>query len=262
MTDDIDTTDERLRAAQGADGVEEVRDITLGSARPEDYSATDTDPVADASVADLQELARSENPAERRRATLALAERDVGSAVLTQLEALARSDPDAEVRQFAVEALTNLDGDPQVARDLLETDEDPWVRAEAAVALDRLDREGHEEVFEALLDEDDAAVRRNALISLTRIRGDETREHLLAALEDPDDRVREWAAKLLGTHDDDPAVEKALQTVLEDPEETDIVKETAARSLGARGQDVDSLVEQSSGTEMAGDHMLNQVPDR
>lgn len=261
MTDTNDS--ERLRMAQGADGVEQVRDITLGSARPEDYSATDTAPVADASVADLRAEATDGDPADRRRAVLALAERDADDVVREDLATLARTDPDDQVRQFAVEALAKVGGDPAVARELLAEDDDQWVRAEATVALDRMAREEHEAVFEDLLDDEASAVRRNALISLTRIRGEATREACLHALEDPDDRVREWAAKLLGAHDEDPEVEAALVAVAEDETEVDVVRETAARSLGETGQDVASLVDDAgSGTEMAGDHMLNQVPDR
>lgn len=259
MTDD--GPPERLRDASGADGVEEVRDITLGTATAEDYSAADTSPVADASIDELVSTLDDQSPQTRRRATLALAERDVGAAAVEELESLALSDPDDDVRQFAVEAIAKSDGDPTVARELLETDDDPWVRAEAAVALDRLDRAGYEDYFEELLDDQAAGVRRNALISITRLQGDAARKHLLDAITDPDDRVREWATKLLGTIDDDPTVEAALQSVLDDEGEIDIVRETAARSLGATGEDVESLVDGSGGTEMAGDHMLNQVPD-
>lgn len=259
MTDENHT--ERRREAKGADGIERVRDITLGSARPEDYSAADVAPVADLSVDELVEMLDAPDGPTRRRATLALAGRDCDSAVVERLESLALSDPDDEVRQFAVEAIAKLDGDPAIAREVLESDEDPWVRAEATVALDRMDRAGHEDYFEDLIDHDVAAVRRNALISLTRVRGTDARDALLDAATDDDDRVREWAVKLLGTFDDDPTVESTLKAVLEDEDEADVVKQTAARSLGARGEDVETLVESSGGTEMAGDHMLNQVPD-
>ena len=127
MTEDIHT--ERRRAAQGADGVEQVRDITLGTARAEDYSATDTSPLEDASVSMLLELVETGDAPTRRRATLALAERDRDTAVLAQLGELARTDPDDEVRQFAIEAIAKLDGDPAIARDLLDSDENQWVRA-------------------------------------------------------------------------------------------------------------------------------------
>lgn len=259
MTDEDHT--ERRRPAKGADGIEQVRDITLGSARVEDYSAADTAPVEDATVAELIEMLDDPDPATRRRATLALAERDREEGVLDRLESLTLSDPDDEVRQFAIEVIAKLDGDPGVAREVVETDDDPWVRAEATVALDRMDRTGHEEYFEGLLDDEAAAVRRNALISLTRVRGNDARDALIDAVDDENDRVREWATKLLGAFDDDPGVESVLRDVLEDEDEMDIVKQTAARSLGARGEDVESLVESSGGTEMAGDHMLNQVPD-
>ncbi|MFB6132832.1 MAG: HEAT repeat domain-containing protein [Halanaeroarchaeum sp.] len=252
---------ERRRNAKGADGVERVRDITLGTARPADYSAADVAPVADASVGELVEMLDDPAAPTRRRATLALAERECDQTVVERLESLAVSDPDDEVRQFAVEAIAKLDGDPAVARDVLESDEDQWVRAEAAVALDRMARAEHEDYFEELLHDEAAGVRRNALISLTRVRGTDARDALLDAVADDDDRVREWAVKLLGTFDDDPDVESTLKGVLEDENEMDIVKQTAARSLGARGEDVESLVEASGGTEMAGDHMLNQVPD-
>ena len=257
-----DETPERRRAAKGADGIEEVRDITLGSARAEDYSAADTDPVADASIEDLCEMLDDPSAPKRRRATLALAERDVGPDVVETLESLARSDTDDDVRQFAIEAVAKSDGNPTVARKVLESDDDPWVRAEAAVALDRLDRSGNEVYFEELLNDDASGVRRNALISLARIREDDAREQIIHAVDDPDDRVREWATKLLGTFDDDTEAEQVLKSILEDDEEVDIVRETAARALGATGEEVEELVDQTGGTEMAGDHMLNQVPDR
>ncbi|MFW5905437.1 MAG: HEAT repeat domain-containing protein, partial [archaeon] len=236
--------------------------ITLGTARVEDYSAADTDPVSETSIEELRSMLDDPAAPTRRRATLALAERDCGQDVVDELESLAQTDLDDEVRQFAIEAVAKLDGDPAVAITLLETDDDPWVRAEAAVALDRLDRAGYEDYFESLLADDASGVRRNALISLSRLRDDAAREHLLDAVDDPDDRVREWATKLLGTFDDDPDIDRVLESILEDDEEVDIVRETAARSLGATGEDVESLVDAASGTEMAGDHMLNQVPDR
>ena len=62
--------------------------------------------------------------------------------------------------------------------------------------------------------------------------------------------------------DDDTEAEQVLKSILEDDEEVDIVRETAARALGATGEEVEELVDQTGGTEMAGDHMLNQVPDR
>jgi HEAT repeat protein len=249
------------RDAVGNDGVTHVRNIRLGNARPADYSAADVTPVEDASLETLEDMLEASEAPARRRATLALARRDVPDSIRDRLASLARTDPDAQVRQFAIEALGKLDGDPAVALEVLDADGDPWVRAEAAVALDRLDRERFEHRFEALLDDAAEGVRRNALISVARIRPDGARESLLEALSDPSDRVREWAVKLLGQFDDDPAVQTALESILEDETEAKIVRETAARSLGARGEDVEALLEAGTGTASADDHMLNRVPD-
>lgn len=256
MTDDSPT-----REAVGKDGVTEVRDITLGNARPADYSAADIAPVEDASIETLEAMLEASDAPTRRRAALALARRDVGDPIRDTLASLARNDTDEQVRQFAIEALGKLDGDPAVALEALETDENQWVRAEATVALDRLAREDFEDRFESLLEDDAEGVRRNALISLTRIRRNGAREDLLDALSDPSDRVREWAVKLLGQYDDDPEVEAALESILEDDREVEVVRETAARSLGARGTDVETLLEEGTGTASADDHMLNRVPD-
>lgn len=252
--------DER-RDAVGADGVTEVRDVTLGTADPADYSASDVGPIEDEPLSTLEAMLRSPDAPSRRRALLELARRDAGTEYCETVAELARTDPDEQVRQFALEALGKLDGDPAVAIDRLENDDDPWVRAEAAVTLDRLDREAHEDRFEDLLDDEAEGVRRNALVSLTQVRGEDAREDLLAAIDDPSDRVREWAVKLLGQFDDDPAVERALEGVLDDQEETEIVRESAARALGARGETVQNLLQDGTGTASADDHMLNRVPD-
>jgi HEAT repeat protein len=249
------------REAVGADGRRQVRGVELGTAEPADYSAPDVAPVEDATVGELRSMLDAE-AASRRRAILALSRRDPGTETVDRLETLARSDPDDQVRQFAVEALGKVAGDPQVALDLLHGDENPWVRAEAAVTLDRLDRTAYEETFESLLDEEAVGVRRNAMISLARIRGRDAKDVLLAGLDDPSDRVREWAVKLLGQFDDDPGVSDTLQAVLEDDSEPEVVRETAARALGARGEDVEDLLEDGTGTASADDHMLNRVPDR
>ncbi|MBS3760146.1 MAG: HEAT repeat domain-containing protein [Halodesulfurarchaeum sp.] len=255
------TDESQRRDAVGADGKTDVRDITLGNADPADYSAADIGPVEDASLDSLKEMLDSQDAPTRRRAALALARREPPDAIRDKLADLARTDSDDQVRQFAIEALGKLDGDPTVAIDVLETDGDPWVRAEAAVTLDRLAREQYSDRFEAMLYDDHEGVRRNALISLTRIKGSDVREHLFDALDDPSDRVREWAVKLMGQYDDDSAVEDALTALLEDEAETEIVRETAARSLGARGTDVETLLDEGTGTASADDHMLNRVPD-
>lgn len=256
------TDDSSDRDAVGADGVREVRNITLGNADPDDYAAADIGPVEGSDTEDLvDQLAATDAPT-RRRAILSLARRNPEIQVCDRLEKLARDDPDDQVRQFALEALGKLDGDPSVALDVLESEDDPWVRAEATVTLDRLAREQNESKFLELLEDDAEGVRRNALISLTRIRKGDARDLLLDAVDDPSDRVREWAVKLLAQYDDDPDVETQLKAVLEDETEVEIVRETAARSLGARGDDIEELLAEGTGTASADDHMLNKVPDR
>ncbi len=250
------------RDAVGADGEQEVRDIRLGNAEPADYSAPDVTPVENATDQELAEQLAAPAASSRRRAILALARREPEVDVRETLANLAKTDPDDQVRQFAIEALGKLDGDPTVARAVIESEDDQWVRAEATVTLDRLARDRYESAFVELLEDDAEGVRRNALISLVKIRGEEARDLLLASLEDPSDRVREWAVKLLGQYDDDAEVEAALESVLEDETEVEIVRETAARSLGARGKAVEELLEEGAGTASADNHMLNQVPDR
>ena len=256
------TDDSPDRDAVGADGVKKVRNITLGNADPDDYAAADIGPVEESETEALVDQLSATDAPTRRRAILALARRNPETQVCDRLEQLARNDPDDQVRQFALEALGKLDGDPSVALDVLETEADPWVRAEAIVTLDRLAREQNESKFVELLEDDAEGVRRNALISLTRIRKGDARGLLLDAVDDPSDRVREWAVKLLAQYDDDPDVEAQLKAVLEDDSEVEIVRETAARSLGARGNDIEELLAEGTGTASADDHMLNQVPDR
>ena len=254
------TEDEPVRDAVGADGKTEIRDITLGNAKPADYSATDVTPAEDEPQSELRKRLEASAAPTRRRAILALARKDPDESVIEELSERALSDPDDQVRQFALEALGKLNGDPETAISVLESETDPWVRAEAVVTLDRLARDDYESTFEELLESDAAGVRRNALISLTRIREEAARDVLLGALDDPSDRVKEWAVKLLGQYDDQ-AIKERLESVLEDDSEVEIVRETAARSLGARGTDVGELLEERTGTASADEHMLNQFPD-
>lgn len=256
MTDE--DTPERLREAKGLDGIERVRDITLGTARAEDYSASDTVPVSDASVGELMGMLESPDAPTRRRATLALAERDGERDVLRALESLARTDQDDEVRQFAIEAVAKLDGDIGVARHALESDEDPWVRAEAVVSLKRSSPDEHVDAFEAALDDPHSAVRRNALISLHHVRDEGSREVLVRALGDESDRVREWAVRLLGQFDDEQIVDVLAEHV--ENETADIVREAALHALDGGATDGDPW--DGTGQRRAGAHVLNRPPGR
>jgi HEAT repeat protein len=199
--------------------------------RPEaEFSAADTAPVADASIDDLVGQLIDGTVVERRRAALALAERDPDpTAIGPPLARAATDDADPDVRQFAVEALGEVGGDAAgtTARQALD-DPNPWVRAEAVVALDHLDREAHREAIERALDDDHHAVRRNAVVSTFKRSQEVALEPLLDLADDPSQRVREWVAHLLAGYDDDRAHE-ALRTLREDP--VDLVAETAERSL-------------------------------
>ncbi|WP_380680418.1 HEAT repeat domain-containing protein [Salinigranum sp. GCM10025319] len=254
----------------GLEDIEVDRDVTIGEASPEELRASDTEPVEDASWETLLAVLAGDDVVERRRVALALAER--GDALDTEevetvvrgLARAATTDDDDEVRQFAVEALGKLgEGDGvaiETARTLCD-DPEPWVRAEAVVALDRLDRAGNEDVLRAALDDDHHAPRRNAAISLFKLHGEDALDLLLAQVDDPSDRVREWAAHLLGGIDDDRA-RAALDRLTDD--DRDIVRRTAARALEV---DAGSFRRQFGGaidgteTTLPGEDELNRQPD-
>ena len=230
-------------------------DLTLGTATYEDFTAADTAPVEDRSTEALLEALESDSAPERRRAILALGERDPESEVLDRLEALSHEDPDQEVRQFAIETIGRLDGDLEVVRDGL-ADENPWVRAEALVWLKKRAADRHVDTFEAALSDPHPAVRRNALVSLHHVRGADCRSELEAGLADESDRVREWAVTLLGKLDD-PDTEELIADHLE-TEDSQIVREAAMRTLD------DSVDVQTptggSGHARADSHVLNRGP--
>ncbi|MDR5674091.1 HEAT repeat domain-containing protein [Halalkaliarchaeum sp. AArc-GB] len=272
-------TDERLNPARSpgvGDGPKELseievsRDVTLGTADPEEFTATDTAPVADATVEELCTTLQDGDRVDRRRAAVALAQRPAVEAAVEPLRTAVLEDPDPDVRQFAVEALASQ-GDETVreAVEAAASDDNPWVRAEAVVTLDSLDREESLPVLEWLLEDDHPAVRRNAMISLYKARGEEAVETLVAGLSDPDERVREWAAELLGGTDDDRAREELTRTA--DDDESDFVRVTAKRALGESspfdgggsvrpgGSNLRSVPGKSS--EGDGSRDLNDAPD-
>lgn len=208
------------------------RDVTLGEADPREFAASDTAPVAEEGVADLVATLSDPDAVARRRAALALADRRPDPRARAALARVARSDPDADVRQFAVEALAAQGGRTAAATARVLTDDpDPWVRAEAVVALDRLDREAHADAIEAALGDDHHAPRRNALVSTFKRRGEAALPTLLGAADDPAERVREWAAHLLGGVDDDRARARLESMARED--DADVVRETAANAREA-----------------------------
>lgn len=204
-------------------------DVTIGTATPAELTVADTTPVADDGPAELLETLEAGPAPERRRAALALAEREPTDAAVDALAVRVREDSDPDVRQFAVEALGELGADiaTTVAREALE-DPNPWVRAEAVVVLDGRDRRAHADAIEARLEDEHHAVRRNALLSLSKHRGADLLETLLAFEDDDSERVREWVAELLGDFDDERA-RAALDRLRED--DSDIVAEAAIHAL-------------------------------
>lgn len=207
-------------------------DVTIGEATPEELAATDTEPVEGTPVPELLSGLDGGDRVERRRAALALGDATTSDAVVAGLARAATTDEDSDVRQFAVEALADHGGEraAAVAVELLD-DPDPWVRAEALVALDAIDREAHEDDIAAALAEDDHhAVRRNAAISLFKIRGESMADELLELSRADSERLREWGAHMLAGVDSDRARDR-LGELTDDP--ATVVRQTAERSLEA-----------------------------
>ncbi|EMA46051.1 HEAT repeat domain-containing protein [Halococcus saccharolyticus] len=243
--------------------IEVGRDVTLGEMTPDELTASDTDPVADASARELLADLEDGSKTERRRATLALAETDGSAAVVSALSQVALGDDDSDVRQFAIESLAKLRADDagDVALAISHDDEDPWVRAEALVALDRIDREGYAERMEAALTDDHHAARRNALISLFKVRGEDIEDDAIEMATDPSERVREWAAHVLGGIDDDRA-RRTLEGMATS-DDSDIVALTArhARSVDpARFRRRFTGAMEEGDTLLPGEDLLNRQP--
>lgn len=236
--------------------------VQIGDAEPHELTAADTAPVADDPVGELLETLRQGTPTERRRAALALADREQRPEIITALAAAARDDADADVRQFAVEALGTLGGDAasEVVRAATVEDDDPWVRAEAVVAVDHLDRETNVDVLERATEDTHHAVRRNALISLFKLRGEGALPFLLDAADDDRERVREWVAHLLGGIDDERATE-ALEELVHD--DVQIVARTAERALDTDPGRFRRQFDRSPGDSepLPGEDRLNRQPD-
>lgn len=255
-------------------------DVTIGEATPAELAATDTEPVEGDDPADLLVDLEADSEVDRRRAALALKDRETTEGVIAGLAYAATNDPDDDVRQFAVEALTahgsdgasgddgsaeGEDSQPEevaaaVAVELL-ADPDPWVRAEAVVALDNLDRAAHESALREAVEDDHHAVRRNAAISLFKLRGEEMADLLLEQSRDDSERVREWAAHMLAGVDSERARER-LAELTDDP--ASVVRQTAERALDA---DPDRFRRQFGGALendsrlLPGEDRLNRMPD-
>ncbi|WP_440991609.1 HEAT repeat domain-containing protein [Haloarchaeobius baliensis] len=248
----------------GLEDIEVDRDVTIGEATPRELQATDISPIADEAVAEKVGRLQDGDVVDRRRAALALGEEEPTDVVVDALVHLGLQDDDGDVRQFAVESLGNLGGERAGEAAVATLDDpNPWVRAEAVVALDRIDRVTFEDRVEDALDDEHHAVRRNAAVSLFKSRGEAMLETLLEQSRDESERVREWAVHLLAGVDDERA-DQRLRAVAGDDTEPKVVRSTAARSLDA---DPGKFRRQfTGGTEndsaaLPGESRLNRQPD-
>lgn len=199
-------------------------------------SASTPEPQVD----DVLEAFTSDEAFERQEAAFACAQRApdgaLDPAIREELEERAREDPDAEVRQFATEALGHLDDAQDVIAVALD-DPEPWVRAEAAFAMATQDDPDWEPVREGL-DDEDGWVRRNTVQVLGE-NGELTPEEILSlAREDDHPPVRETAVEI-APHLDVP--EDTIVAVLVDLLAWDgdaIARAKAAHALGDVGTDV------------------------
>ncbi|WP_458208132.1 HEAT repeat domain-containing protein [Haladaptatus sp. NG-SE-30] len=245
--------------------------------------------------AELRSLLESPFAGERRDAALALVDRaedglDDGTvAALTDHV----QDEDVDVRQFSIEALGVVREGKNMIRTALSGDDDEWVRAEAVVALSRIDPDD-DTLSEALSDES-GWVRRNAIIALGKTARVDQETLADRIKDDPHPAVREYAALYLGDLADDvPEAVRLLAAVLaRDPEafvrakaaeslgelatdraeqaleihgitdRSDDVKRTAKRALAsARGVDPDQLdVEIDDGPPGGGPQSWDELPD-
>jgi HEAT repeat protein len=143
-------------------------------------------------------------------------------------------DPLGTVRAAAVRAIGTLgeSGDVPLLTQMLRTDEDPFVRLDAARSLGRLrDKRAVPALIEALQDEDPVVAAAAADVAVT-VGGPEAAEAMLRSLQDPKERVRLVAATVLASRGDKRAL-PALLGLLGSKEWR--VRNIAVRALGMLG---------------------------
>ena len=200
-------------------------------------SARDRAPDGDEST--LRDQLTADAARERAEAALGLVDRaEAGLApeTVTALATRLREDPDADVRQFAAEAL-GVAGTSPTALDPALEDADPWVRAEAIVALSRAAGSDTGDRFRAALEDDAGAVRRNALIALSKTGAVQTGTLHERLKEDPHESVREHAAQWLAEYPGDEAETVTLLAAVLAHDPAAFVRANAATSLGRLGTD-------------------------
>jgi HEAT repeat protein len=185
----------------------------------------------------LRELLETDDSPNRRDAALGLVDRADDGLNADTVAALGEhitADPDADVRQFAVEAL-GVAGAGTAAIEPALDDSDVWVRAEAVVALSRAGGTDTTNRLRDALDDDAGPVRRNALIALAKLNAIEPMILHERLKEDPHKPVREYAAEWLGEcpGDEERTVTLLAAVLARDP--AAFVRANAARSLGDLG---------------------------
>ena len=187
--------------------------------------------------AGLRARLRDDDVSVRRNAALGLVDRDtLDTETVGVLVERLIADADADVRQFAVEALGTAGVDASSIEPALN-DPDEWVRAEAVVALSRTGGMDSASLARDALSDDAGAVRRNALIALAKLDAvapETLRERLKT---DPHGPVREYAAKWLGDRPGEVSETVTLLAAVLARDKSAFVRANAARSLGELGTD-------------------------
>lgn len=207
------------------------------------HSATDRAPAETESG--LRTALAAEDTHVRRDAALALVSQAAAGLEPVTIDALARrarTDPDPDVRQFAVEAVGVADPPTPPAeadardaiRDALDDDHE-WVRAEAVVAHSRI-APANADVLRDVLEADESGwVRRNAIVALGKHQHASHDLLVDRITSDPHPAVREYAAQFLSVVVDDVSEAERILAALLAREPNAFVRAKAAESLGDLG---------------------------
>ncbi|MFB6195746.1 MAG: HEAT repeat domain-containing protein [Haloplanus sp.] len=203
------------------------------------WSARGRAPDADEATLRRRLAATDADAHVRREAALGLVDVATGGLDDATAEALAdraERDPDADVRQFAVEALGNAGTGVETLRSALD-DDDEWVRAEAVVGLSRAEDDAATEHLRPALDDESGWVRRNALVAFGKV-GAADAETLRERLKtDGHASVREYAAEFLGHTPGDVSETVTILAAVLARDPSALVRANAATSLGRLGTD-------------------------
>ncbi|MFB6183471.1 MAG: HEAT repeat domain-containing protein [Haloarculaceae archaeon] len=205
----------------------------------------------------LRDLLARDDAWRRRDAALGLVDAAADGLDPETADALAetaRTDDDADVRQFAVEALGVAGERPDAIRAALD-DPQEWVRAEAVVALSRA---AHDDVetLRAALDDDSGWVRRNAVIALGKVDAVAGDRLVDCIKTDPVPAVREYAAQYLGDAATDVRRAERILSALLARDPNAFVRAKAAESLGTLGTDRAERALESHGVTDASDDVV------